>query len=82
MSAAADDGVVEHEEQELIHSVIEFGDTTTKEVMVPRPDMVTVDNDATVTAALDIAIEKVSVACRYWQTVTATMLSGWSMPRI
>ena len=58
VSAAADDGVVEHEEQELIHSVIEFGDTVTREVMVPRPDMVTVDNDATVTEALDIAIEK------------------------
>jgi putative hemolysin len=57
VSAAADDGVVEHEEQELIHSVIEFGDTVTREVMVPRPDMVTVDNDATVTVALDIAIE-------------------------
>ena len=58
VSAAADDGVVELEEQVLIHSVIEFGDTVTREVMVPRPDMVTVDNDATVTEALDLAIER------------------------
>ena len=42
-SAAADDEVIEHEERELIESIIEFGDTVAREVMVPRPDMVTVD---------------------------------------
>ena len=41
--------VIEHEERELIESIIEFGDTVAREVMVPRPDMVTVDHDATVT---------------------------------
>jgi CBS domain containing-hemolysin-like protein len=53
---AAEEGVVEHEERELIESIIEFGDTVAREVMVPRPDIVTVPNDATVTAALDIAM--------------------------
>jgi CBS domain containing-hemolysin-like protein len=57
VEAAADEGEIEHEERELIESIIEFGDTVAREVMVPRPDMVTVDNDATVTSALDIAIE-------------------------
>ena len=41
--AAAEDEVIEHEERELIESIIEFGDTVVREVMVPRPDMVTVD---------------------------------------
>ena len=57
VEAAAEDGVVEHEERELIESIIEFGDTVAREVMVPRPDMVTVEYLATVTQALDVAIE-------------------------
>jgi putative hemolysin len=57
VGAAADDAVIEREERELIASVIEFGDTVAREVMVPRPDMVTVDITETVTAALDLAIE-------------------------
>ncbi len=56
VEAAAEEGVVEHEERELIESIIEFGDTVAREVMVPRPDIVTVDHDATVTRALDVAI--------------------------
>jgi CBS domain containing-hemolysin-like protein len=56
VGAAAEDEVIEHEERELIESIIEFGDTVAREVMVPRPDMITVDADATVTAALDVAI--------------------------
>jgi CBS domain containing-hemolysin-like protein len=56
VGAAAEDEVIEHEERELIESIIEFGDTVVREVMVPRPDMLIVDNDATVTGALDFAI--------------------------
>jgi len=57
VGAAADDEVIEHEERELIESIIEFGDTVAREVMVPRPDMVIIENAATVTGALDLAIE-------------------------
>ncbi|MEP6660985.1 MAG: hemolysin family protein [Acidimicrobiales bacterium] len=53
---ALEDKVIEHEERELIGSIIEFGDTIAREVMVPRPDMVTVGIGATVTSALDKAI--------------------------
>jgi CBS domain containing-hemolysin-like protein len=56
VEAAANDEVIEHEERELIESIIEFGDTVAREVMVPRPDMVIVPHDASVTAALDLAI--------------------------
>lgn len=58
VQAAAHEGVVEPEEHLLIESVIEFGDTVAREIMVPRPDMVVVDYDATVTEALDVAIDK------------------------
>ena len=57
VEAAAEEGVVEEEEQRLIESIIEFGDTVAREVMVPRPDMVLVEADLTVTQALDIAME-------------------------
>ncbi len=56
VEAAAEDEVIEHEERELIESIIEFGDTVAREVMVPRPDMITVPEDATISAALDVAI--------------------------
>ena len=46
VEAAAEDEVIEHEERELIESIIEFGDTVAREVMVPRPDMVTIPHDA------------------------------------
>ncbi len=57
VGAAADDEVIEHEERELIESIIEFGDTVSREIMVPRPDMITVSATATITEALDLAIE-------------------------
>ena len=33
------EGVLEEEEREMIHSILEFGDTVTREVMVPRNEM-------------------------------------------
>lgn len=57
VEAAAKDSVIEAEEQELIESVIEFGDTKVREIMKPRQDIVTVDELATVSDALGVAIE-------------------------
>ncbi len=53
---AVEHEVIDAEERELIESIIEFGDTVAREVMVPRPDIVTVEETATVTEALDAAI--------------------------
>jgi CBS domain containing-hemolysin-like protein len=52
---AAEEEVIEREERKLIHSIIDFGDTVAREVMVPRPDMVTVASMATVREAADVA---------------------------
>ena len=54
---AVEEDVIEHEERELIESIIEFGDTVAREVMVPRLDMITVPEDMVVSDALDVAIE-------------------------
>lgn len=40
---AVKNDVLEKDERELIHSIFEFGDTVVREVMVPRIDMVTLD---------------------------------------
>jgi CBS domain containing-hemolysin-like protein len=53
---AVEEDVIEHEERELIESIIDFGDTVAREVMIPRLDMVTVPQDMTVSDALDVAI--------------------------
>lgn len=45
--------VLEEDDRELIHSIFEWGDTVVREVMIPRTDMVTVDDDVTVAAAMD-----------------------------
>jgi len=57
VEAAAQDSVIEHEERELIESVIEFGDTIVREIMIPRPDIVTINDDLTVSNALDIIVD-------------------------
>jgi CBS domain containing-hemolysin-like protein len=54
---ALEGDVIETEERALIHSIIEFGDTVVREVMVPRPDMVTIGADETVEAVLERALE-------------------------
>jgi putative hemolysin len=53
---AAEEEVIEHQERRLIHSVIDFGDTVIRDVMVPRPDMVAVESRAKIGDVIDIAI--------------------------
>src|SRR5690606_15402807 len=55
---AADAEVIETSERALIESIIEFGDTLVREVMVPRPDMVTVTADCVVREAMELVIER------------------------
>jgi gliding motility-associated protein GldE len=38
-------GELEADEKEMIHSIFEFGDTIVREIMIPRTDMVCVSND-------------------------------------
>ena len=51
------EGILEEEEGELIHSIIDFGDTRVSEVMAPRPDIVAVPVTATVREARDVILE-------------------------
>ena len=54
--ASAED-VIDVHERRFIHSVIDFGDTVVREVMVPRPDMEAVESTISVSDALVEALE-------------------------
>jgi CBS domain containing-hemolysin-like protein len=49
-------GVVEHDEREMIHSVFALGDTIAREVMVPRTEMVLVEERKSAQQALNLAL--------------------------
>jgi CBS domain containing-hemolysin-like protein len=56
IEVAESEDVIEAEEAEMIHSIFEFGDTVVREVMVPRPDMVCAEDDASLEEVLDLAL--------------------------
>ena len=51
-------GELEEEEKEMIHSIFEFGDTIVREIMVPRTDMVCVSDDTCLTDLIQIIKER------------------------
>jgi CBS domain containing-hemolysin-like protein len=53
IDVAESDEVIEETERAMIHSIFELGDTVVREIMVPRPDMVTVSGTDTLGAVLD-----------------------------
>jgi len=55
-SEAAQGGGIEESERDLIESIIEFGDTVAREIMVPRTDMVTMHVDHRITDMVEVAL--------------------------
>ena len=53
----AGDNRIEKGEVDLVNSIFRFTDTTVRDVMAPRVDMVGVPRQATVRAAVDVALE-------------------------
>ncbi len=49
-----EEGTIEQEEREMLYSVLRFGDTTVREVMTPRFDVVLIDDASTVESAVTI----------------------------
>jgi len=50
-------GVIEEEERQMIQGIIEFSDTTVREILVPRPDMIALRAAATAAEALEAVRE-------------------------
>lgn len=56
LSAAEEEEVIEEEEKKLIHSIFELGDTLVREVMVPRTDMVMLEENTGLEEALEVIL--------------------------
>jgi putative hemolysin len=56
INVGAEQRVIEEQERELIHSVMQFGDTIVREVMKPRPEMVAVSVEDLPRRVLDVVI--------------------------
>ena len=57
MNVGEKEGVIQLEEEQLIHSIFEFGDTVVREVMVPRTYMDAVEDVETVNDAADKVLQ-------------------------
>jgi len=49
-----EEGTIEQEEQDMLYSVLEFGDTTAREIMTPRVDVTLMEDTATFEEAIRI----------------------------
>ena len=58
LEEGAKEGVIEKEDQEMIESILEFGDTLVKEIMTPRVDMIHVHIDASLDEIIALIREK------------------------
>ena len=52
-----EEGILGAEEQDIIHSVVEFGDITVGQIMVPRVEIAGVDADLPLEEVLDLVVE-------------------------
>ena len=55
---ATEEGIIDKGEDELLRSVVEFGDTVVGEVMTPRVNMVCIRKDATIDNLKDLIIKE------------------------
>jgi CBS domain containing-hemolysin-like protein len=57
VTASREKGVLEADEQEMLHNVFEFADKDAADVMVPRPDVVAVPVELPVSEALRVVLD-------------------------
>ena len=50
--------VLDEDEGEIIQSVVDFGDTIVREVMVPRPDVLAVSAEMTIDGAIELLVDR------------------------
>jgi putative hemolysin len=57
LSSSAEQGEIEHEEQEMLYKVFDFADKEVSDVMVPRPDVVAISIELPAEEALKAVLE-------------------------
>lgn len=58
VAAGQEEGVIHQEETSMIHGVFDFTDTVVRDVMVPRPDIVALDKDASLEELVKVIREE------------------------
>ncbi|MHB8571858.1 MAG: hemolysin family protein [Candidatus Dormibacteria bacterium] len=58
LNLSEEQGVLEEEEVETIHRIFEIGDKLVREIMIPRTDVLAVENTATLDDLLDVILDK------------------------
>ncbi len=57
INASEEEGIINEDEGEMLHSIFEFGETIVREIMVSRTDMISCSTDATVADLLKAIID-------------------------
>ena len=57
VDASEEEGGIEHDERRMIFSIFQFGDTLTREIMVPRIDVLTIDVHTSLPDAVDAFLQ-------------------------
>src|SRR3712207_7220116 len=57
VNVGQEEGVIEEDEKEMIHSIVGFGETTAKEVMTPRTSMTAFEGSKTIDDIWDTLVE-------------------------
>ena len=58
IAAGTEEGLIEEDDRKLIRSVIAFGDKVVREVMTPRPNMITTQADATLAELHELVVHE------------------------
>ena len=58
ISAGTEEGLIHEDDRQLMQSVVEFGDKVVREVMTPRPNIVSISADATLEQLRQLVINE------------------------
>lgn len=58
VEAAEEEGILEHDDAELIEQLVEFGDKRVSELMTPRPEVAAISADASLEDLRQLVVEK------------------------
>ena len=69
-----EEGVIESEERRMINNVVDFGDTQAKDVMVPRIDMVFVEENTTYDELMEVYRENMFTRIPVYRDTTDNVI--------
>ncbi len=57
VNVGEEEGLIKHDEREMIEGIFTFGDTLVREIMVPRVDIIALHHEATIDDAIDTVVQ-------------------------